>query len=306
MSEVSIIIPTKNGGADFAQCLGMVHAQRYEGKFEVIAIDSGSTDDTLNTIKGYPTKLLTIKPEDFGHGKTRNLAARLAEGRYLVFVSQDSIPASTEWLSKLTRNFEDPEVIAVHGKQIPRKGTNPVECFFLNRTYPDYRKVSQQHTPKKTTIEDIFLSTANAAIRRDIFEGSPFSEEVLCAIDVEWTKRMILSGLRLKIVYDPEAKVFHSHNFTLLGVLQKYFDYGVDQRRFMSGEYTSSKLVAGGLNHVKEEVKFLARSGNLKWIPYAHLYDFCKFLGLSLGQKERYLPLALKKQLSMHSYYWHE
>lgn len=126
--ESSIIIPTKNGGAIFSQAMEMLYAQKYDKPYEVIVIDSGSTDGTLEIVNRYPVvKLVQIKPEDFGHGKTRNLGARLAEGRYLVFITQDAVPATDRWLFNLVRNLERPEVAGSYGRQIPREDTNPME-----------------------------------------------------------------------------------------------------------------------------------------------------------------------------------
>jgi len=128
--EVSIIIPTKDGATHLEKVLEMIYAQAHEQPFEVIVIDSGSTDGTLDIVKRYPARLVEIRPEDFGHGKTRNLGAELAEGKYLVFVTQDAIPATNRWLYSLLRNLELPEVAGVYGRQVPMEDTNPMESFF--------------------------------------------------------------------------------------------------------------------------------------------------------------------------------
>ena len=75
---------------------------------ELIIIDYGSTDNTLNTAKSYPVKIIKIQPEEFGHGKTRNLGANLANGTHIVYLTQDAIPYSINWLKELTEPFKDP------------------------------------------------------------------------------------------------------------------------------------------------------------------------------------------------------
>ena len=73
--DVSIVIPAKNEGETIGQCLKAIHEQDTRYGYEVIVIDSGSTDNTLDTVKTYTSiRLIEIKPQDFGHGKTRNMS----------------------------------------------------------------------------------------------------------------------------------------------------------------------------------------------------------------------------------------
>jgi len=300
--EASIIIPTKNGATHLEEVLQMIYAQEYSKPFEVIVIDSGSTDCTLEIVKRYPVaKLLQIRPEDFGHGKTRNLGAELARGKYLVFLTQDAVPATDRWLCNLVGNLERPGVAGAYGRQIPREGTNPMERFFLNTYYPAC-PVVKSGKEGKTDIAGIFFSNANSAIRQEVFQKYPFSEDLIMSEDQEWAKRVLSIGY--DIVYDPEAAVCHSHNYSLKAVFQRYFDSGVSLGKFATREYSTGAFAGSGLKYVKEEMKFLAGNGYLKWIPYAVLYDLSKFAGVSLGRKEKYLPATTKRRLSMHSYYW--
>jgi len=301
MVEASIIIPTKNGATYLENVLQMIYAQAYEHPFEVIVIDSGSTDGTLDIVERYPVKLIEIRPEDFGHGKTRNLGAELAEGRCLVLLTQDAVPASDGWLSKLVENLERPEVAGVYGKQIPRVGTNPMEHFFLNTHYPTHRMV-KSGKEGKTDITTIFFSNVNSAVRREVFQKYSFVEDLIMSEDQEWAKRVLSKGY--EIVYDPEAAVYHSHNYSLKTAFERYFDSGVSLGKFAGGEYTPGGFTTSGLKYVKEEMKFLVGNGYLKWIPYAVLYDLSKFVGVSLGKKHKYFPAAAKRRLSMHSDYW--
>ena len=101
--DVSIVIPTKNAGPDFQKVLDMIYAQKTEYEYEVICVDSGSKDGTLNLIKQYPCKLYQIPSSEFGHGKTRNYGASKGTGEYIVFITQDALPATDTWL----QNFID-------------------------------------------------------------------------------------------------------------------------------------------------------------------------------------------------------
>ncbi|MCK4697209.1 MAG: glycosyltransferase, partial [Dehalococcoidia bacterium] len=208
--DVSIVIPTKNGAAYLMKTLEMIYVQSYPQPFEVIVIDSGSVDSTLDIVKRYPARLVEIRPEDFGHGKTRNLGAEFAEGTYLVFITQDAIPATDRWLFNLVRNLECPEVAGIYGRQIPWEDTNPVERFFLNTRYPAYRMVKSVKQGK-IDMDTIFFSNVNSAIKKEVFQRYPLLENLIMSEDQEWAKRVLLNGY--EIVYDPEAAVYHSHNF---------------------------------------------------------------------------------------------
>jgi len=99
--DVSIIILTKNAGSNFKPLLERLFSQEFNGEYEVLVIDSGSTDDTLNTAKQFPVRITQIKPEEFHHGKTRNLGAQLSLGSALVYITQDALPLNNQWLQKL-------------------------------------------------------------------------------------------------------------------------------------------------------------------------------------------------------------
>src|SRR5712692_11332837 len=107
MIETSILIPTKNGAQELEACLRAVYSQKGTGPLEVIVIDSGSTDATLEIARGFPVRIEQIPPETFHHARTRNYAASLAKGEFLVFLSQDAIPASEAWLGAMISNFDD-------------------------------------------------------------------------------------------------------------------------------------------------------------------------------------------------------
>src|SRR5437868_2013527 len=95
--KASVFIPTKNAGKKFNQVLARVFAQK-EVDFEVIIVDSGSKDKTLSIAKGTQARIYEIPSQEFSHGKTRNLALRYAEGDFIVYLSQDAMPADSFWL----------------------------------------------------------------------------------------------------------------------------------------------------------------------------------------------------------------
>ena len=78
--DVTIVIPTKNAGRLFEKVLKKVFAQETTYEYEVICVDSGSSDNTIEIIKKFPCKLYEIPASEFGHGKTRNYGASKGTG----------------------------------------------------------------------------------------------------------------------------------------------------------------------------------------------------------------------------------
>ena len=123
--DATVVIPTKNGGELLRKVLSAVNSQVTKYSFEVICVDSGSSDNTIDIIKNSGASLYQIPPESFGHGKTRNYGASLGSGEYIVFLTQDALPANENWLeSFISAMRENPEVVGGFGKHLPYDNCN--------------------------------------------------------------------------------------------------------------------------------------------------------------------------------------
>ncbi len=279
--DVSIIIPVKNGEKTIGATLSMIYSQESPYLFEVIIIDSGSTDNTLQIVKSHPARVYTIKPAEFAHGKVRNFGAELANGKYLVYTTQDAIPFDESWLANLIRNFEEPDVAGVYGRQIPYETTNPIESFFIINHYPEMRSVKRKGSGS-LDIDTIFFSDVNSSLLKTIWGKYPYDNEINTGEDIEWAKSVLLAGYT--IIYDPTAAVYHSHDFGLEGVFKKYYECGMAFSKYAKEEYRSTQFFKEGFGYVMKEMGYLIKTGHIKWIPYAFIYDATKFLGIILGK----------------------
>ena len=200
----------------------MVFEQKVNFPFEVIIIDSGSTDGTLDFLKGYTIRLKQICPKEFNHGLTRNMGIELAQGRYVVLMTQDAIPADGYWLGNILENFNDELVAGVYCRQIPRENADVLTKRQLNNwlTGRQSRAINfVENWEAYQAIEPIkkfnlcAFDDVCSCVRKSVWEKIPYTETYF-AEDLEWGKKAIEAGY--KIVYEPHAAVNHSHNRSFL------------------------------------------------------------------------------------------
>ena len=301
---VSIVIPVKDGGQDLVRCLDAIGRQEIDDELEVVVIDSGSRDGSVEVARSRGARVQEIDPSEFNHGATRNLGARQASGDILVFISQDAEPLGGDWLRLLTAPLRDDEELAgVYGRQLARDDAVPPERFFLDFLYGECARVQRIAGPGEISMESTLFSNANSAIRRSAWERFPFAADIIMSEDQEWSRRVLIAGW--KLAYEPNAVVRHSHPYTIAAAFRRFFDSGVSaERAYLGGEPSRAVLRRTALDYMRAELGWLIRSGNARWIPYASVYELAKLAGLQLGARHRSLPLWLKLRCTMNPGYW--
>lgn len=196
--KISIIIRTKNEERWISQCLNAVFSQNYKD-FEVIIVDNKSEDKTLEKIKQFNIKKI-VTCEDYLPGKALNAGIKESEGEHIVCLSGHCIPVENNWLDNLLRNFEDENIAGVYGRQEPMSFTSNADKRDLTLVFG---------LDKKIQIKDSLFHNANSMIRKDIWAKIPFDESVTNIEDRVWAQRILQEGY--KIVYEPEASVYHYH-----------------------------------------------------------------------------------------------
>ena len=174
---ISIVMRSKNDIEYIEQTLKMLYRQEYKD-FELISVDSGSTDGTFEIIKKYNRDTFyQIKPDDYIPGRVLNEAVKKCSGDIIVFNNSDCIAQNEQWLGNLLRPFDDNNIGAVYGRQIPRPNAHPLIIKDYERAFSDGSISSKWFH---------FFSLATSAIRKDLLEKWPFDETIKYSEDIEW------------------------------------------------------------------------------------------------------------------------
>jgi rhamnosyltransferase len=307
--EISIVLLTFNGERYLTEVLTSLFAQRTRLSYEVLAIDSGSTDRTLDILNKHPVRVIQIPNLEFGHGRTRNLAARNSLGRYVVFLTQDAEPANENWLENVVRPvIEDDRVAGSYSRQIPRSDCNPIESRDIGigaGPLSAVKRVDPQDPFQKQSyaaglFRFISFSNVSSCIRRDVLDRLPFSERIVMVEDQEWCKRAIESGYW--IIYEATSVVYHSHNHSLPMIFKRHFDYGVSLREFASMPLSLKAVLSYAVFEAMGDAIYIVgqRQGVLstcKWIFKAPIIRLVMRYGLYRGLRTQVrAPVVINKE----------
>jgi len=225
MSETVVVIRTKNESSHIADVLGALSQQAYKN-FEVVVVDSGSKDNTLEQVNSFVGKLnikvLRIKPEDFSYPYALNYGIEQSNAtKYVVIISGHSIPVSTTWLQDGIDSLNAGDKIAgVYGYMKPLPDGSFWDRVVMSYWGPFFRG-------KRTAIRHMsmgVLGFTNAIIRKDLWEQRKFNEAYGAGgEDGEWAGYWISKGYA--VVRDSRFTVMHSHKLSLFGWYKQFKEW---------------------------------------------------------------------------------
>lgn len=300
--NISIIIPTFNGGDLWMNAAKKIND--YNDNYRIVTIDSSSSDKTIDVINDFSFELHNIAINEFNHGGTRNLAAKIcSDSEYIIFLTQDAILYDESAIKNILQPFFlDKKIAAVCGRQIPHDNANPIAQHARIFNYPSESKIRDILDIPQDGIKVAFMSNSFSAYRTDVFfKLGGFPANTILAEDMYLAARIILAGY--KIAYTAEAKVKHSHNYTPWQELKRYFDIGVfhAQEPWIKKHFGNVK--GEGKKFLLSEFKYLIRHSPL-FLPMSFIQNIFKLIGYKLGLKYNFLSVSMRRKISMHNRYW--
>jgi GT2 family glycosyltransferase len=172
-------------------------------ELDVLVVDSGSTDATREIAQSHGARVVELSPEEFDYSKALNLGIEKVAGDVVVSLSAHAIPCDERGLERMTAPFSDPAIAGVYSRQVPWPDAPWQEVHRLREQFGQTDRVFGREN-----VDEIVFSNAASSIRRSVWLEQQFT---LPAVeDLEWARRVIDAGW--KIVYAPEASVYHSHH----------------------------------------------------------------------------------------------
>lgn len=217
--KISIVIRSYNEDEHIERLLLGIRAQRVQ-PHEVILVDSGSTDRTVDVAKRYVDKIVTIDKSEFTFGRALNRGIEAATGDICVFTSAHVYPLYDNWLEKLATPFADERVVLAYGRQSGNHLNKFSEHRIFARWFPAESVCPQQ---------SYFCNNANCAIRRSVWERQPYDETLTGLEDLAWAKAA--QGAGGWIAYSAEAEIVHVHDETWVQVHNRYRREAIAMRR---------------------------------------------------------------------------
>lgn len=276
--RVSVIMRSKNSDWVIAQALAALYSQTFKD-FELLVIDSDSSDRTLEIIRQYPCRLIQIESKQYYPGAVLNMGIEQANADLLVFQNSDGVPLSPHTLSRLVAAFDDETVAAALTRQIAR----PEADGWVKRDY----EISFPDTDE--TPAWIRLSLPMAAMRRSAWEKHHFYTDAWASEDTEWGEWAVSNGLKIKYVKD--AIIMHSHNYTNRQLYGRKFVEGEADVYIYDKKPSFKRLLLSTLRHLGRDLYHDLLHGDFRDLAFFCLrdiiYNRAYYKGLKLGYSRR-------------------
>jgi glycosyltransferase involved in cell wall biosynthesis len=269
----SIIIRAYNEEEHIGRLLTGIMEQTLNN-FEIILVDSGSSDATVAIASRFPVQIVHIDPEHFTFGRSLNLGCAAANGRFLVVASAHVFPVYDDWLEHLIAPFDDQGVALVYGKQRGVESSRFSEHQQFARMYPEVSNFNQQHP---------LCNNANAAVRRDLWERHLYDESLSGLEDLEWATWALSEGFH--IAYSAEAVVHHVHEESPHQVFRRYEREAIALAQIRPEErFSIIDFVRLYLSNVRGDLIQALREGNF-WEVFREIlwFRWMQFWGTYVG-----------------------
>lgn len=285
---ISVIIRVLNEAKHLRDLLESIRAQQVDLPIEIIVVDSGSTDGSLEIARHHNCRVVKISKDDFTFGRSLNLGCETADGDFLVFISGHCIPYDTTWLKSLVAPLQANEASYSYGRQIGDHTTKFSEHQLFAKYFPEDPARAQS---------GFFCNNASAALTKTAWRDHKFNEDLTGLEDMELAKRLIEASH--EIAYAADSIVYHIHDESWLQVRRRYEREGIALQHIMPGVHVRIRdFVRYFARSVLMDISTARRSKSL--IRNAReivLFRFMQYIGTYRGnQDHRILSHAMKER----------
>lgn len=269
---ISLVIPTLNAESEIVALLEKLCSQTRHID-EIVVVDSSSDDGTAEKVAAFAAKhgqvsVHSIARKDFRHGGTRDLALReWTTGDFVLFMTQDAVPANDRYVASILAPFEDEAVAVSYGRQLPKADARCFERLVRGFNYPEESFVRGKDDLPIYGIKTFFISDVCSAYRRSAYlECGGFAKELMMSEDMYMAAKLVVDGYH--VAYVSDAQVYHSHNLT---PKQQY------SRNFAIGKFLEeNKDILMGTSEIGDGKKLAAHvAGEL--LRSGHIGELCAF-----------------------------
>lgn len=216
LPRISLVIPTLNA-EDCIEGLLLKLLSQTRVPDEILVVDSSSADGTAEVVQRLSEanpciSLKVIGRKNFDHGGTRDDAFRKwTTGDFVLFMTQDAVPADDEYIERLLKPFDDPRIAVVSGRQLPKSDARPFERLVRQYNYPATSFTRGKEDIQTYGIKTFYTTDVCSAYRRTAFlECGGFPRPCNMSEDMYMAAKLVAAGYL--VAYAADACVYHSHN----------------------------------------------------------------------------------------------
>tara|TARA_B100000035_G_scaffold301613_1_gene298388 strand:- start:784 stop:1728 length:945 start_codon:yes stop_codon:yes gene_type:complete len=272
--KVSVLIRNLNEEEQLKILFPILDNQTYEN-FEVIFLDSGSNDNSLEFVKNYNSKYKIIIDEIdkalFTFGRALNICANLSnKPDYIISLSAHCFPISNDYITNYVNIFEDSDCEIVYGKQVGYKDSMLSEASHLSKWF-DEKYGMKKDTP--------FTNNGNCGYKFKIWEKYQFDENLTGCEDIEFASRALKDGAG--IIYGDKITVQHFHSEDFKTVYFRYFREALALNSIFSFKFSILNFITNLFKEVLTDISFKYKNKSFAFRDIISIlkYRFSKNLG---------------------------